>query len=416
MFEEIKGKKFTDFKVVRQEIVNLTDRVAGTNQGIVDKPIVLHIYSHTCPDLTLIDLPGITRIPIKGSDQKVDIEKVTKEMALRYVGDVRTIILCVIPANADITTSDALQMARKIDPKGIRTLGVVTKIDIMDAGTNAKQMIMGNEVPLRLGYVGVKNRSQQDIIDDKGVKSALKEEADFFANHPIYQTMPSNMLGCQVLTSKCTKIMFTHIKSHLPDSMEEIKEKINEIDQRLINLGPPMPSETRDKQHLLWNMVTEFIDNFKATLGGKQEERGTVSKEIKGGAKIKEFFERLYLEYIQRGFYATKDYSDMDIEKAIQLHEGDQLPGFPSVDVFHYLIRPKLILLEEPALDCLSDTHMYIEQIADEICNKIFMRFPSASQDIMEIVSKTLYDQMMRTKKVVDAIIESEKGYQFTND
>lgn len=59
---------------------------------------------------------------------------------------------------------------------------------------------------------------------------------------------------------------------------------------------------------------------------------------------------------------------------------------------------------------------MYIEQIADEICNKIFMRFPSASQDIMEIVSKTLYDQMMRTKKVVDAIIESEKGYQFTND
>ena len=65
-----------------------------------------------------------------------------------------------------------------------------------------------------------------------------------------------------------------------------------------------------------------------------------MSNEIKGGAKIKEFFETLYNEYIERGFYATKDYSDMDIEKAIQLHEGDQLPGFPSVDVFHYLIRP----------------------------------------------------------------------------
>ncbi len=140
-------------------------------------------------------------------------------MCRRYVDDVRTIILCVIPANADITTSDALQMAREIDPKGIRTLGVITKIDIMDAGTNAKKMIMGQEVPLRLGFVGVKNRSQQDIMDDKGVKKALKEEQDYFESHPVYQTMPSNLLGCHTLTSKCTKIMFTHIKTHLPDIM-----------------------------------------------------------------------------------------------------------------------------------------------------------------------------------------------------
>ena len=92
-------------------ILELTDKVAGKNGNIVDIPIVLNIYSHTCPDLTLIDLPGITRIPLKGSDQGIDIEKVTKSMCRRYADDVRTIILCVIPANADITTSDALQMA-----------------------------------------------------------------------------------------------------------------------------------------------------------------------------------------------------------------------------------------------------------------------------------------------------------------
>ena len=78
---------------------------------------------------------------------------------MRYVGDSRTIILCVLPANADMTTSDGLQMARQLDPKGIRTIGVITKIDIMDRGTNAKRMIMNLEVPLRLGYVGVKNRA-----------------------------------------------------------------------------------------------------------------------------------------------------------------------------------------------------------------------------------------------------------------
>ena len=84
--------------------------------------------------------------------------------------------------------------------------------------------------------------------------------------------------------------------------------------------------------------------------------------------------------------------------------------------MFHYLIRPKLALLTDPAGECLSDCHLYIEQLADEIAEKIFMRFPNTKNDIMEIVSKTLYAQMERTKKVVDAIIESEQGYQFTND
>ena len=75
------------------------------------------------------------------------------------MSDPRTIVLCVVPANADMTVSDGLQMAQQLDPKGIRTVGVITKIDIMDRGTSAKRMIMNMEVPLRLGYVGVKNRA-----------------------------------------------------------------------------------------------------------------------------------------------------------------------------------------------------------------------------------------------------------------
>jgi dynamin 1-like protein len=86
----------------------LTDKVAGAKKNIVDKPIVLNVFSHTCPDLTLIDLPGITRIPLAGSDQPQDIEKITRAMAHRYVSDPRTIILCVVPGNADMTTSDGL--------------------------------------------------------------------------------------------------------------------------------------------------------------------------------------------------------------------------------------------------------------------------------------------------------------------
>jgi len=159
VFEEIKNEKFTDFDVVRERIVFLTDKVAGLNKNIVNIPIIVTIYSSTCPDLTLVDLPGITRIPLHNSGQPENIEEITKNMALHYAKEPRTIIMAVVPANADLSTSDALKMAKEIDPQGKRTLGVLTKIDIMDRGTNAKRILMNQEVNLSMGYVGVKLRS-----------------------------------------------------------------------------------------------------------------------------------------------------------------------------------------------------------------------------------------------------------------
>jgi vacuolar protein sorting-associated protein 1 len=173
-FEEIKGEKFKDFIVVREKIDYLTDLVAGKNKNIVDKPIILKVYSPTCPDLTLIDLPGITRIPLAGSDQPQEIEQITTNMAKRYINDERTIILCVIPANHDLTTSEALQIAKKTDVGGNRTLGVLTKIDIMNPGSDAKNMILGKDVPLKMGYVGVRCRSQLEINNKVIVKIALE--------------------------------------------------------------------------------------------------------------------------------------------------------------------------------------------------------------------------------------------------
>jgi vacuolar protein sorting-associated protein 1 len=184
-------------------------------------------------------------------------------MAHRYVSDSRTIILCVVPANADMTTSDGLQMARALDPKGIRTVGVITKIDIMDRGTNAKRMIMNQEVQLRLGYVGVKNRAQEDIINQMSVKDAIEKENAYFNSHPVYSTMPPGFLGCGVLTNKLTKLLFTHIKHSLPDIIREIREKLKESEQELTDLGPPLPSSNEEKKHVLWNMVAELCMTYK---------------------------------------------------------------------------------------------------------------------------------------------------------
>ena len=258
------------FPEVRKAIEMLTDKVCGENVNIVDKPIILDIYSHACPDLTLVDLPGITRIPIK--DQPQNIEEITKNMCRKYCGDPMTIILAVMPANADIATSDGLWLAKsELDPQGVRTIGAITKIDIMDKGTDAKAMLDGKDVPLLHGYVGLKCRSKQDILDNMSVQDGIEKEKAYFNSHKVYVGMDQTKLGVTNLTNRLSNIMFFHIKRTLPMIIKDIREKMKSLEVDLAELGEPMPSAPHEKMQLLWQLMTEFIQTYKNSISGRYD-------------------------------------------------------------------------------------------------------------------------------------------------
>lgn len=175
------------------------------------------------------------------------------------------------------------------------------------------------------------------------VKDSIEREKLYFATHPVYSTMPPSMMGTEILTQKLSKVLFTHIKHNLPEITKEIKEKQRDIEDRLRDLGPPLPSDGNEKMHLLWNMITDFVTIYKNTITGKFDSKryqggqnNPAKKELSGGAKIKLHFYGLYKQFVN--YNATTEYTDQDIERAIMLHEGDTIPGFPSVDVFIYLI------------------------------------------------------------------------------
>ncbi|KAG5076820.1 hypothetical protein JHK82_055515 [Glycine max] len=136
-----------------------TDREVGGNKGVSNKQIRLKIFSPNVLDITLVDLPGITKVPV--GDQPSDIEARIRTMIMSYIKTPTCLILVVTPANSDLANSDALQMAGITDPDGNRTIDVITKLDIMDRGTDARNLLLGKVIPLRLGYVGVVNRSQE---------------------------------------------------------------------------------------------------------------------------------------------------------------------------------------------------------------------------------------------------------------
>jgi len=413
IFEERKGTKFTDFVKVRETIEALTDEVCKTNKNIVDKPIVLNVYSQTCPDLTLVDLPGVTRVPI--GDQPKNIEQITKDMARRYVEDPLTIILCVIAANSDIATSDGLMLAKEIDTSGSRTLGVLTKLDIMDAGTDARKALLNEEIPLKLGYVGVKNRSKQDLVNKLSMAETSRKEREFFKSHPVYKNLPAGHLGTDVLINKLTKIYFRIIRENLPRIVKAINDRVRTAEEELQSLGQPMPTDDAGKMSLLWNMINEYCDIFRNVLQGKYNNKRLTFLEGEGGFKIKILYKKL-LEEFTGDYKATKGYTDENINYALTIHEGDSIPGFPSVDAFIYLLRPQLEKLRDPIDECFQNVFQYLDFLSGKILEKTFTRFPQAINDLTDLVSNYLIEERDKTKYLIDSVVDMEINYLFTND
>ena len=413
IFDEKKGEKFYDFNKVRETIEKLTDDVCAGEKNIVDKPIVLNVFSPTCPDLTLIDLPGITRVPV--GKQPKNIEEITKKMATRYCEDPLTIILCVIAANSDIATSDGLKMAKELDKNGSRTLGVLTKLDIMDKGTDAKKVLMNQEIPLKLGYIAVKNRSKQDLIDKISMAETQKKERDFFKNHPIYKHLPQSCFGNDVLIQKLTKILFRIIRENLPGIIKSINEAIRRSEEELKILGTPMPTDEAGKISMIWNLLSEYCEIFKHILRGKYDPKRAGYLRDEGGYKVKAIFKNLLDEYTG-DYNVTDSYTDADIDYAFQSHSGDSIPGFPSVDAFYFLLKPKLEQLKEPVNECYTNVYSYLEMLSNKILEKTFSRYPKMITPMSEFINKFLIKKKEKAKSIIDSIIDMDINQLFTND
>jgi len=229
------GTIYDNFDEVRCEIENRTDVLASANKGITHDPIVLKVFTLSY-DLTFVDLPGIIKVPV--GDQPEDIDEQIQELILRYVQQPNSIILAVVTANTDPSTSESLKIARKMDPKGARTIAVVTKLDLIDKGTiqDTTELLCGHKIPVKLGIIGVVNRSQKDINDNKSMKETLKSEKDFLRmNHPdIYKKH-----GNKVLAKKLQDILVKHIKKTYPILHKNLQDKKIRLENELKTIQTP---------------------------------------------------------------------------------------------------------------------------------------------------------------------------------
>ncbi|KAG9712334.1 dynamin-1-like protein-like protein, partial [Aureobasidium melanogenum] len=261
-FLHIPGQKFYDFNKIRDEIVRETESKTGRNAGISPAPINLRIYSPNVLTLTLVDLPGLTKVPV--GDQPRDIERQIREMVLKQISKPNAIILAVTAANTDLANSDGLKLAREVDPEGQRTIGVLTKVDLMDEGTDVVDILAGRIIPLRLGYVPVVNRGQRDIENKKAISYALEHERAFFENHKAYRNK-SSYCGTPYLARKLNLILMMHIKQTLPDIKARISASLQKYTAELNTLGD---SILGNSANIVLNIITEFSNEYRTVLEG----------------------------------------------------------------------------------------------------------------------------------------------------
>ena len=154
-------------------------------------------------------------------DQPKDIEVIIRRMVLKFIRQPNCIIMAVTAANTDLANSDAIQMAREVDPEGLRTVGVLTKLDLMDRGTDAFEILSNRVIPLRLGYVGVINRGQKDIDTRKSMAKQWRDEEEFLRTR--YASI-ARVNGTRFLREKLNQLLLNHIKVGLPAIITKVKE------------------------------------------------------------------------------------------------------------------------------------------------------------------------------------------------
>ncbi|KAG7663496.1 VPS1 [[Candida] subhashii] len=402
-FLHLPNKKFYNFEEIRNEIVRETDAKTGKNLGISPVPINLRIYSPHVLTLTLVDLPGLTKVPV--GDQPKDIERQIKDMIMKFISKPNAIILSVNAANTDLANSDGLKLAREVDPEGARTIGVLTKVDLMDEGTDVIDILAGRVIPLRFGYVPVINRGQMDIESKKTIRDALKDERLFFENHPSYRAK-AQFCGTPYLAKKLNGILLHHIKGTLPDIKMRIEHSLKKYQHELSLLGPEMAESPAS---IALNMITQFTKDYTGILDG--ESRELSSQELTGGARISFVFHEIFKNGIQ-ALDPFDQIRDADIRTIMHNTSGSAPSLFVGTQAFEVLVKQQIHRMEEPSVRCINLIFDELVRILSQIIGQpIYSRYPALKELLSQQFILFLRDALIPTNEFVCDIIRAEETY-----
>ncbi|XP_067672971.1 interferon-induced GTP-binding protein Mx1-like isoform X1 [Haliotis asinina] len=379
-------------------------------KGISDNLITLEVTSSDVPDLTVIDLPGIARNAVDG--QPVDIEARIKDMIRKYVKRQETIILAVLQCNVDIATCEALKMAKEFDGEGGRTLGVLTKPDLLDKGaeTSVMRILNNMEFTLSKGYIIVKCRGQEAVSEGQSLKQALDVEEDFFRSHRHFSSLRPSQWGIPNLSERLSRELKKHIKKLLPELKEDVRRKLLETEKQLHDLGEDPPETASEKRQMALQMVTKFINIATALTTGQRCDDTKFPPEINNlYSNSRRSFTEL-IKTAERKQPDTKNHElRTDLQQRMDSSRGREFCNFGGkFELVESYARDYISKLEAPALQCFSAVHSMTTEILKIVAEKCFEKFPDFAQRAKDVIMKTRKDTNHECKEDIQSYFEME--------
>jgi GTPase SAR1 family protein len=397
------GEKFYDFDKIRGEIIQATIDECGEN-GISNKSINLRIYSPTVPDLTLVDLPGLTKVATEG--QPEDLPRIINNMVLEFIAKPNAIILAITPANQDIANSDSLLIARSVDPTGQRTIGVLTKIDIMDKGTDCLDILKNKTYPLKLGYIGVINRSQKDINENKPMDKVIESERRFFVTNPKYAEV-ADQCGYPYLSSTLNHILINHIKEKLPSVHNQISLLLRIKHKELEGYGESIGDSEKDRQMTIYRIIEEYISKYSSTIYATSD---LALNHEDGGSVI---VSKLINEFPQklRTLNKISLMSSSEIMSIMNSNTGIQPTLFFPESSFYMILRDGIEEMRPIAIEAADMVEQYLEKIHSDIDFPELSRFPKVKAAISDEIATISKESLEECQQFINTFIDIQKSY-----
>merc|ERR1719317_1046655 len=332
-------------------------------------------------------------------------------MIMTYICRDTCLILAVIPANTDLATSDALQLARSADPEGLRTIGVLTKLDLMDEGTDARDIMENKLLPLRRGYVAVVNRSQKDIDGKKDIKAAVAAERKFFLSHPSYRHM-ADRCGTPFLQKQLNQQLTNHIRDSLPSLRDKLQRQMLSLEKEVEQYKYFQPNDPSIKTKAMLQMIQHLQQDFERAIEGSGS-AAVNTLELSGGAKINRLFHERFPYEIVRMEFDEKELRK-EIAFAIRNIHGVRIGLFTPDRAFDMVSKAQIAKLKEPSLKLVDlVTHEMMNMCKDATTK--MQRYPRLREETERIITTYIRGRVNACKDQIMMLIDCELAYMNTN-
>lgn len=401
------GIKIKNLDNLPSKIVDITNKIAGSNGCVVDKPIHVKVISNDCPTMTLIDLPGITHLSV--NDEQEDIHSATVNLVKKYISSEQMIILCVVPAVDDFANSEAIKFAKSVDPHGKRTLGVATKVDLCKSDTKIAEKLRGegNNVKLDLGFVAVRNRSPEDIIRGTSIAKLRELEKNFFETSYHFIGVDHQYWGIDTLINRISELQMKAVDDFIPKMVITLQNKIQELKLNYQGLAPEFHNDVQKVQHML-KIIISVVSEFKSLAKSVDDcmednhlhiSPRTYEKYTKFADKLKE----------SQPDFSSEEFAEK-VKVAIEESKCIMLFNFMSHVAFNQLyIETHLKPFREACSELIEEVHDYILSVMDVIIDKqLQKKYPPLIKATKLVVRDFLLKQKQELNELISKLIEGE--------